>query len=86
MVMFIYREEYYLEKAEPIIRSEEDQTKFHDRAERWQERINEVRNTASIIIAKQRHGPVGTIDVYFNGALTRFADLDRHHDDADFHG
>ena len=86
VVMFIYREEYYLEKAEPIIRPEEDQTKFHDRAERWQERINEVRNTASIIIAKQRHGPVGTIDVYFNGALTRFADLDRHHDDADFHG
>ena len=83
VVMFIFREEYYLEKGEPIHNVDEANDRFQDRHQRWQDRIAEVRNTASIIIAKQRHGPVGTIDVYFDGSLTRFADLDRHHGDAD---
>ncbi|MFT6580089.1 MAG: replicative DNA helicase [Alphaproteobacteria bacterium] len=81
VVMFIFREEYYLEKAEPIQGVEETQERFSDRAERWAERIEQVRSTASVIIAKQRHGPVGTIDLYFEGRLTRFSDLDRFHDD-----
>ena len=80
VVMFIFREEYYLEKAEPIEKPDEKRSNFHERAENWQKRMEAVRNTASIIIAKQRHGPVGTIDVYFDGSLTRFADLDRHGD------
>ena len=80
VVMFIYREEYYLEKAEPIIRSDEDNIKFSERSQKWAERIEQVRNTASVIIAKQRHGPVGTIDLYFDGRFTRFANYDRHHD------
>ena len=83
VVMFIYREEYYLEKGEPIHNMDEARDRFEDRVARWQERIADVRNTASVIIAKQRHGPTGTIDLYFDGSLTRFADLDRHHDDAD---
>ncbi len=83
VVMFIYREEYYLEKAEPIHNAEEARDRFEDRVARWHERIADVRNTASVIIAKQRHGPVGAIDLYFNGSLTRFADLDRHHDGSD---
>ncbi len=83
VVMFIYREEYYLEKAEPIHNAEEARDRFEDRVARWNERIADVRNTASVIIAKQRHGPVGAIDLYFDGSLTRFADLDRHHDDSD---
>jgi replicative DNA helicase len=81
--MFIYREEYYLEKGEPIHNIDEARDRFENRVARWQERIADVRNTASVIIAKQRHGPTGTIDLYFDGSLTRFADLDRHHDDAD---
>jgi replicative DNA helicase len=81
VVMFIFREEYYLEKAEPIQGVEETQERFSDRAERWAERIEQVRSTASVIIAKQRHGPVGTIDLYFEGKFTRFGDLDRFHDD-----
>ena len=80
VVMFIFREEYYLEKAEPIIRSDEDNIKFSERSQKWAERIEQVRNTASVIIAKQRHGPVGTIDLYFDGRFTRFANYDRHHD------
>ena len=81
VVMFIFREEYYLEKAEPIQGVEETQERFSDRAERWAERIEQVRSTASVIIAKQRHGPVGTIDLYFEGKFTRFGDLDRYHED-----
>tara|TARA_B100000676_G_C17864349_1_gene725134 strand:- start:92 stop:925 length:834 start_codon:yes stop_codon:yes gene_type:complete len=80
VVMFIYREEYYLEKAEPIVRPDEDSIKFSERSQKWAERIEQVRNTASVIIAKQRHGPVGTIELYFDGRFTRFANYDRHHD------
>jgi replicative DNA helicase len=81
VVMFIFREQYYLEKGEPVQGIDEAQDKFLSKAERWRERMNEVQNTASVIIAKQRHGPVGTIDLYFEGSLTRFGDLDRQHSD-----
>jgi len=84
VVMFIFREEYYLEKGEPIQGLEEDQTKYHGRMEKWNERLQDVRNTASVIIAKQRHGPVGTIDLYFEGRFTHFDDLDRQHDEDGF--
>jgi replicative DNA helicase len=80
VVMFIYREEYYLEKAEPISRPDEDNVKFSERSQKWAERLEDVRNTASVIIAKQRHGPVGTIDLHFDGRFTRFSDYTRRHD------
>jgi replicative DNA helicase len=79
VVMFIYREEYYLEKGEPIRGIDDKGDKFEDRHARWQSRLAEVENTASVIIAKQRHGPVGAIDLYFEGSLTKFGDLDRQH-------
>jgi replicative DNA helicase len=84
VVMFIFREEYYLEKGEPIQGLEEAQEKFSSRSEQWAERLEHVRNTASVIIAKQRHGPVGTIDLYFDGKFTHFDDLDRQHGDDEF--
>ncbi len=83
VVMFIFREEYYLEKAEPIRGIDDKADKFEDRHANWQERMAEARNTASVIIAKQRHGPVGSISLFFDGSLTKFADLDRHHGDDD---
>lgn len=83
VVMFIYREQYYLEKGEPVLGIDEKGDKFEDRHSRWQSRMAEVTNTASVIIAKQRHGPVGTIDLYFDGSLTKFGDLDRQHDAGD---
>ncbi|MDH3702042.1 MAG: replicative DNA helicase [Alphaproteobacteria bacterium] len=84
VVMFIFREEYYLEKAQPLHGLEEAQDKFSNRAQHWAERLEQVRNTASVIIAKQRHGPVGTIDLFFDGKFTRFADLDRQHGEDGF--
>ncbi len=75
VVMFIYRESYYLERLEPIRRSEEDDIKYHERVSRWQQLTNENYNKAEIIIAKQRHGPIGSIKMHFDANYTKFSDL-----------
>ena len=41
-----------------------------------------MKNHAELIIAKQRHGPTGKVDLYFDGTYTRFADLDTQHTDS----
>ena len=74
VVMFVYREQYYLARKQP-----EDGTVEH--AE-WMERMERVHNLAEVIVAKQRHGPIGKIDMFFNEYLTRFADYDRVHSQA----
>ena len=79
IVAFIYRDSYYLERGEPTQRAEESAEKHAERYMRWQESIDQARNEADVIIAKQRHGPTGTVKLYFNGMFTRFADLDTHH-------
>lgn len=78
-MMFVFREQYYLERAEPSRRPDESDDKFNDRYQRWQQRLGEVHNTAEVIIAKQRHGPIGTVRLYFDGQFTKFGDLDQHH-------
>ena len=79
VVMFVYREQYYLERAEPGRRPEEAEDKFNQRYEDWLKRLSEVTNTAEAIIAKQRHGPVGAVRMFFDGQYTRFGDLDNWH-------
>jgi replicative DNA helicase len=79
VVMFVYREQYYLERAEPGRRPDESEEKFNDRYTRWRERLEQVHNTADVIIGKQRHGPVGTVRLFFDGNFTRFGNLDTHH-------
>lgn len=76
VVMFIFREQYYLERAEPMQKPEEGTDKFGDRYSSWQERLTEVYNTAEVIVAKQRHGPVGSVRLFFDGNFTKFGDLD----------
>src|SRR5205085_1485393 len=61
VVMFVFREEYYLGRAEPMRRPEESDEKFNDRYERWRKRYDEVHGLGEIIGAKQRHGPIGTV-------------------------
>jgi replicative DNA helicase len=73
VVMFIYREQYYLERAEPIQRPEENDDKFHERYERWKEKCDQVYGLSDIIVAKQRHGPIGTRKLSFQGATTKFS-------------
>ena len=75
VVMFIYRESYYLERLEPIRKSEEDDTKYNERVSRWQQLTNDNYNKAEIIIAKQRHGPIGSIKMHFDANYTKFSDL-----------
>jgi replicative DNA helicase len=77
VAMFIFREQYYLERSDPKQRPDESDEKFNERFLRWQDRCTKVHNVAEINIAKQRHGPIGTIELYFEGAVTKFADLVR---------
>ena len=78
VVMFVYREEYYHARSEPSRRPDEDEGKFNDRHSRWMERGEEVRNVAEVVVAKQRHGPIGSVALQFDGQFTRFSDLERH--------
>ncbi len=79
VVMFIFREEYYLERDKPIQHQSETDEHFHAKFESWEKRLNEKRNIADIIVAKQRHGPIGDIQLQFQGVFTRFGNLDRSH-------
>ncbi|HLJ65410.1 MAG TPA: DnaB-like helicase C-terminal domain-containing protein, partial [Stellaceae bacterium] len=72
VVMFIFREEYYLSRAEPTRRPDQDESKFNDIYARWQERLQQVSATGEVIIAKQRHGPIGKVTLRFDGETTRF--------------
>ncbi|HTZ79970.1 MAG TPA: replicative DNA helicase [Stellaceae bacterium] len=72
VVMFVYREEYYLSRAEPTQRPEETIEKFGDRHDRWKERCEQVYGLAEVMVAKQRHGPIGKATLRFVGETTRF--------------
>jgi replicative DNA helicase len=74
VVMFVYREAYYLSRLEPTQRSEEAKDKYNARYDSWVQRLAEVNNLAEVIIAKQRHGPIGVIELTFQGEITKFSD------------
>ena len=69
VVMFIYREAYYMSRTEPREGTPEHLT--------WQEDMDKVRHLAEVIIGKQRHGPIGTVKLHFNEDLTKFSNLAR---------
>jgi replicative DNA helicase len=69
MVMFVYRESYYLGRAEPRENTPEHLT--------WQEDMDKITHIAEVIIGKQRHGPIGTVKLHFNSDLTKFSNLAR---------
>ncbi|MBT4933671.1 MAG: replicative DNA helicase [Rhodospirillaceae bacterium] len=79
VVMFIFREEYYLERKGASQHENESDDKFFLRQQRNEERLEKVRNIAELIVAKQRHGPVGTVNLQFTGEFTRFSDLETIH-------
>lgn len=80
VVMFVYRPEYYLSREEPSKKADESDSKFDERYAKWQQNLEAVHNVAEVIIAKQRHGPIGTVSLFFDGQYTRFSDLDRHYE------
>jgi replicative DNA helicase len=65
VVMFIYREEYYESRKKP---SDTNSEKYAT----WQKRIHDIKNKAEIIIAKQRHGPIGTVDMFYDSQYVKF--------------
>ncbi|MEL6916007.1 MAG: replicative DNA helicase [Pseudomonadota bacterium] len=68
VVMFVFREEYYAEREKP------GDDKLDAMAE-WQERMERLHGKAEVIIGKQRHGPIGTVELSFEGRFTRFGNL-----------
>ena len=69
VVLFIYREEYYLTRKEPRPNTTEHQE--------WQDQMDKVTGVAEIIIGKQRHGPTGIVELQFDATLTKFQNLVR---------
>ncbi len=67
VVLFIYREEYYLERKEPRPNTTEHQD--------WQDQMEKVTGVAEVIIGKQRHGPTGIVQLQFDARLTKFQNL-----------
>ncbi|MBC6717722.1 MAG: replicative DNA helicase [Aurantimonas coralicida] len=67
VVMFVYREEYYLANREPKPGTDDHL--------KWEQALNETRGKAEVIIAKQRHGPTATVPLAFQAEYTRFTDL-----------
>lgn len=80
VVMFIYRDEYYLQRAEPSRRADEGVEKLNERTMIWEEAMAAVRNRAEVIVAKQRHGPTGKIDLRFYPEATKFDNLEDEDD------
>lgn len=70
VVVFVYREEYYLKNKEPRPGTEDHLA--------WESEMKDARGKAEVIIAKQRHGPTGTVAMTFQGEFTRFFDLANH--------
>ena len=68
VVMFVFREEYYAEREKP---SDEKL----DEIAAWQQRMERLHGRAEIIIGKQRHGPIGNVELSFEGRFTRFGNL-----------
>ena len=69
VVIFVYREEYYLKNKEPKMGTEE--------YFKWQTEMEQVHGRAEVIIGKQRHGPTGTVALHFEAEITRFSNLAR---------
>jgi replicative DNA helicase len=66
--MFVYREEYYKEREKPGDHQ-------LDKMAEWQAAMEAVHGKAEVIIGKQRHGPIGTVELSFEGRFTRFGNL-----------
>jgi replicative DNA helicase len=74
VVMFVFREEYYVARQQPDPHATDKAGQ--DAYDKWQEKLERVANKAEVIIAKQRHGPIGNIHLHFDAEFTLFRDLE----------
>lgn len=72
VVMFVFREEYYVERKKPSETNVEEMLK-------WQQEMTQVHGKAEVIVGKQRHGPTGTVQLAFEAQFTRFGNLAREY-------
>ena len=70
VVMFIYREEYYTERKEPSPGTDDFQ--------KWQDKMAKIHHVAEVIVANQRHGPIGKVNLHFEGSTTKFSNLSKN--------
>ena len=75
IVMFVYRENYYIQNEEPKQKANETPEHLQSRIEEWQARCRATANIAEVIIGKQRHGPTGTAKLFWNGDFAQFGNL-----------
>ena len=75
IVMFVYRENYYIHNSEPKPQDSESPEKFAKKHADWEKRDRETLNLAEVIIGKQRHGPTGTVKLFWNGEYAQFGNL-----------
>ncbi len=75
IVMFVYREYYYLQNTEPKRKEGENNQTFQDRVAEWQEKCNNIMNEAELLISKQRNGPTGKVDLFFDDKITKFSSM-----------
>jgi replicative DNA helicase len=74
IVLFVYREEYYVQSREPKRPIEGDDSKVHDAHQEWARDMERVYGMAELIVAKQRHGATGKVRLKFESKITRFSD------------
>ncbi len=76
VVMFVYRQAYYEERKKP---DEDD----NEAMEKWREKMDKILRKAEVIVSKQRHGPIGTVEMTFDASYTRFGNkaLEGHSED-----
>ena len=71
--MFVYREEYYMARMEP--KDDDDLA-----VKKWSDRMEKVHGKTEVIIGKQRHGPIGSLDLLFKHKITKFENLGTEED------
>lgn len=75
IVMFIFRENYYIHNAEPKQKADDTPEKFKQDHDKWEQQDRETANLAEVIVAKNRHGSIGTVKLFWNGEFTQFGNL-----------